>query len=254
MTQAVTSEEEDLLAEPADDTPDWLAEMQPDEPQAAQPVAQSSTDDGGFEWMTQAVTSEEEDLLAEPADDTPDWLAELQPDEEPQAAQPVAQSSADDSEFEWMSNAAASETEDDAMTAQPAGDTPDWLAELQPDEPRSAQPAAAAADSEFEWMTQAAEEEDALEDDLSAEPAAEMPDWLSEMQPSAEEAAEPVASAADNEFAWMGDAISEADTLEDEPIAQQDDLSAEMAGDTPDWLSEMRPAAEEEAEPVAYCR
>ncbi len=308
MSQAVTPEEEDLLAEPAGDTPDWLADLQPDEPQAAQPVAQSSPDDSEFEWMSQAVTPEEEDLLAEPIDDTPDWLADLQPDE-PKTAQPVAQSSPDEGEFEWMSQVTEEEepvAQADDLSAEPAGDTPDWLAEMQPAAEAEAEPAASAADDEFSWMTQATEEEEpaAQADDLSAEPAGEMPDWLSEMQPAAEAKAEPVASAADSEFewmsqateeeepaaqaddlsaeiagempdwlsemqpaagaeaepaasaaddefAWMGDAISEEDALEEEPVAQADDLSAEPAGEMPDWLSEMQPAAEEEAEPVA---
>ena len=243
--------EDEPAAELSSDMPDWLSEAAPTadigEEIAAEPVAEMGDDDS-FDWMSDSDTAEDQPA-AEPATDMPDWLSEAAPTAdigEEIAAEPVAEMGDDDS-FDWVSDGDAAE---DEPAAEPATDMPDWLSEAAPTadigEEIAAEPVAEMGDDDsFDWMS----DSDAAEDQPAAEPATDMPDWLSEAAPTAdigeEIAAEPVAEMGDDDsFDWIADS----EDAEDEP-------AAELSSDMPDWLSEAAPTADigEEiaAEPVA---
>jgi tetratricopeptide (TPR) repeat protein len=285
------------------ETPDWLAEMAPvDASEAPQ------TDEVGFEWMAegdaepQMVTTETLDWLSasaptdEPAGEPAqseatagvEWASEIRPEAEPSEmddwlaaaapAEPEFEASAD-AGLEWMSTTGEPE-------AASAVETPDWLAEMAP-----AGEVEQPTETRFEWMADAELEASSeaktsgnagLEwlagDESVPEPAptSETPDWLAEMAPGSETEASAeggiewmseaeAAPPAETSMEWMSDAEAAPETVapmdtpgwlsELGPSAEEPEAAAVSAD--PGWLSEVAPAGEppaeipeEEAEPV----
>ncbi len=263
---AEAGEESEPIA--AEETPDWLAELQPvndDEEEAvAEPVAEAGDD---FEWLTSEETPAEADEESEPiaAEETPDWLAELQPSDEEaeiEAEEPMA--SAGD-ELEWLTSEETS-AEDAEPVAEAAGDMPGWLAEDedQPDaEEETAEPVASAIDDQAE-MDENEETlvEPAPTEALESSPANNAPDWLNAMVPgldvdyeatedevSEDFEEEPEPETAKREFAWLIELVDEETAAVDQPafvfsrppvwmepaaLADQTDVDH----DFPDWPSD----------------
>lgn len=251
--------------------PDWLADLAPRHP--AETTGMSfgeSPEDSAFsaqdDWLTELNAEEAEDEAAADWQNVDDVAAEL-------AAIEASLSSAG-----LQSSQAA---DDETLVPE----VPDWLGEFgaQPLQ-EGASPAktddsgleeafAAALPLEggdLEWLDdvgeQAAEQvATELESTLPAE--AEVPDWLSELEP---QATAPTAGASDENLDWL-DEIAPAAPEPPEPFAFEEasagepSLGAPPASDLPDWLIELTPdeqfeqddhertAAEEtSAEPSAF--
>jgi len=244
------------------ETPDWLTDLKSSDEEA--PAVQNNMD-----WLTE----EPDEPEIEPATNIPDWLTETSPESEemqPETVssselewlstdnEPIAEPTAS-AEFEWLSDSG-----DNELEAEPAAETPDWLAQAAP---AAEIPSETAASSELEWLstdnesiaepTASAEFEwlsDSGDDELEAETAAETPDWLAQAAPAAEMPSE---TAASSELEWL--------STDNEPIAEptasaefewlsdsgDDELEAETAAETPDWLAQAAPAAEMPSEPAA---
>ncbi len=217
---------------PAAEAADGLSEMTPVE--EAQPEAAA-----GLEWMSEAepeatAATETPDWLAEmaPADaaETPqaeaagfDWMAEAEPEPSVEAPAEEAETSRN-AGLEWISGV-ESEVEPVA-----AAETPDWLAEMAPAE---ATESPQAEEGGFEWMADA--ESEALS-------PAETPDWLADMTPASETEA-----SAEGELEWIGDAEAAPPTETSMGWMSDDEAAPETVApmETPDWLAELGPTAEE---------
>jgi len=278
MIEAVPAEAEELpeAAEPAEEIPDWLAALQPEEaaaPEVAEAPAEPEVSEAdlwreimrqeGLEEMIEAVPAEAEELpeAAEPAEEIPDWLAALQPEEA--AAPEVAEAPAEP---------------EVAEVAGPAEETPDWLAALQPEEPAAPEVVEAPAEPEVpetdlwrEIMRQEGLEEmieavpaEAEELPEAAEPAEEIPDWLAALQPEEPAAPEVAEAPAEPEVAEVAGPVEEmpdwlAVLQPEEPAAPkvvEAPAEPEAAGvaeavepaeEIPDWLAALQP--EEPAAP-----
>jgi len=224
-------------AAPAGAMPDWMAELRP--PEADQPAA---TPAAGDDWLSAFGAPETpapaEVQPAAPAGAMPDWMAELRP---PEADQPAAAPAAGDdwlSAFgapeppapaevqpaapagslpDWMAELRPPEA--DQPAAVPAGSLPDWMGQMQPPAPAGtpAQPQAAESD----WFsgfgapqTPVPAEAQAGNDWLSAfgapdasgvpaaQPAEEVPDWLTSLRPQQAEPAAPEPAAPEGDD-WL---------------------------------------------------
>jgi len=151
MIEAVPAEAEGLpeKAEPAEEIPDWLADLQAEEPiapEVAEPPAELE--------ITEVVEA------AEPTKEIPDWLAALQ------AGEPTAP-----------------EVAEVAEAAEPAEGIPDWLAALQAEEPTAPQVAEPPAEPDITEIAVEAVELTAAEAQPEETKAAEeVPDWLASLQ------------------------------------------------------------------------
>ncbi len=223
-------------AVPADTMPDWMAELRP--PETAQPAAPAAGDDWLSAFGAPETPAPAEVQPAAPAGAMPDWMAELRP---PEADQPAAAPAAGDdwlSAFgapeppapaevqpaapagslpDWMAELRPPEA--DQPAAVPAGSLPDWMGQMQPPAPAGtpAQPQAAESD----WFsgfgapqTPVPAEAQAGNDWLSAfgapdasgvpaaQPAEEVPDWLTSLRPQQAEPAAPEPAAPEGDD-WL---------------------------------------------------
>jgi len=235
------AEWQDLMADEHDDSLDWFnaAKSEPEFGSSAEPASGEALPD----WFA------EMDDEPAAATDAPDWLSEMIPAEEPQpeaqtgpggmlnwlsqqdaAAEPASELPADESGFEWMSEAAS---EDTCVADTGVEAMPDWMSQAAPTGEFVEEVAATADDPGFEWMSEAASE-----DSGAADTGVEaMPDWMSQAAPHAESEFEletPVASAQDDSgFEWMSETEAE------EARATEPDA-------VPDWLSQLPPADDTE--------
>ncbi len=227
----------------AGEIPDWMSELAPTD-EGASHVEQSTEADTELEWAGDLSLAGDEEAEAVAAD-VPDWLNELEPEQDEaaeSAEEPAAQAeeSTLDDDFSWLADDDVEE-EGEAVAVE----VPDWMSELAPQdavtEPQVPAEAISADvdDPELEWMGELA-----TEDEEEAEAvAAEVPDWLSELEPTETEPqipAEAVSAEADDaELEWMSEL-----TTEDEEEAEA------VVADAPDWLSELEPTElQPEAEP-----
>ncbi|GIL08711.1 MAG: hypothetical protein BroJett033_2220 [Chloroflexota bacterium] len=175
-------------------------------------AADDDDDDAALDWLSdESLLDEMLDMEAlaagddQPADDdTPlGWsgLTETLPGAALAAEQQPEDSPVLDDESDWQ-------------TEMPDKDQqlPDWL-QPEDDEPESPEEA-------FSWLDEQPPDEAAAggADDASALPPAEMPAWLAEAQPGAD----------DSQFEWLAAAL-------DEP--EGDELAAAAGEVTPDWLA-----------------
>ncbi len=223
----------EVIDTPLADVPPAAVSAEP-----ALPVAGSAAD-----WMSS--------LEPEAADDSSlQWLEGETP--EPAAELPSSQPNA--SSFDWVNDLSGRDEPESALD--------DWMAST----PSSLSEIAAAEQppvTDFEWLSAARQDADNLEPQGDDEPEvdisepaasggfnwpsdndsassetvgeADVPDWLQELNP-AEEAP---AAQAEPSFSWL-------DIGSSEPTAQP-----ETASEMPDWLSDMSPEADTEAEPAA---
>jgi len=236
--------------------PDWLSELEPEglssEPESA--AMETASADTDFAWLADEENIESEAESGAAVDEAPAWLSELAPEGAISATTEPAVS--DDREFTWMTDEALATPEAEAETEAVAGDVPDWLSDLEAEptrsEPEPAAEAAVANDSEFTWLT----DEALATPEASAEPeavAADDLDWLSDLEPeptaSEPEPAPEVVAAQDSEFTWMmEEALANAG---DEGKPESEGEAEVVAGDVPDWLSELAPEPTSEPEPAA---
>ncbi|HVU13364.1 MAG TPA: tetratricopeptide repeat protein, partial [Phototrophicaceae bacterium] len=212
------NEQDDALVDD-DEMDDWLRQFGPAEPNKAKAVTDTpdwlTALDGAEtgvtekdEWFApdEAEPAEEFDLgsvqtLDSPDDEDSDWLAEFTPE-----------TSTPDDEFAWSKAAPAAEPE-----AQ-SSDVPDWLSSVEPDADEQPEKSELPIDDDFTWMNDGEpSSESEPQADAESDAAADMPDWLSSLNPlPSDEEAEPEAPSAvgaDDEFAWMSeDALSQAET------------------------------------------
>ncbi|MBL8119953.1 MAG: hypothetical protein JNJ78_20650, partial [Anaerolineae bacterium] len=182
-----------------DDTPDWLAAMQPEpEPEDDYALASDEPD-----WLAAADTSIES---AVPITE-PEWSTEVE--------QPTAVTE----EPDWLTSeqpTAESEFDDEQLAA---ADSPDWLAAAQLDLEPESTPAAVVSDDTPDWLRDVQPEAEAAPE---VEPVADSaPDWLSSLEPL-DETDEPEPAAAD-EPDWITDIVP-AD-IEEEPHTTAEWLS-----------------------------
>lgn len=189
-------------------------------------------DDNEFNWLDEQQPEEQpaagdsgadwltqpEEEAAEPAPVTDDWLA----------AAPVEESSAGGADLDWLAE----------PTSQ--ADIPDWMAEM----PATPEPPQSVEDTGAEWL---------------AEPeatTADTPNWLDEMTPASQEAAQPVEtpdwlSAAAPEPAGETEAPQSADSGFDWLSGSAEPAAEAPAPEGADWLSEMMPPEEAQSETVS---
>ena len=251
---------------PADDIPDWLAEVGMGEEEVSGETAE-------FESTSGAETSDElQEVAAEPGD-TPDWLAESIEAPADESAEEItsetpdwlvesgvenieAESEAAEDIPDWLVGSImdAESTEEDAPTEEGeivASDAiPDFirdagwserdpnieLDDLPPipdDVPITPPPEGESPD----WLRAAMETgESETEDDAAIEPG-EMPSWLAtQLPPDLEAAVEPASSTAEEEVEveppeWLRKSLGGEESESDE-----EDTPA--AGTVPDWLQE----------------
>ncbi|MEZ4669283.1 MAG: tetratricopeptide repeat protein [Anaerolineae bacterium] len=282
-------EPEEPEAEPAavaDDTPEWLADLEPEEPVAESAAVADDTP----EWLSamRAESGSLSDIEGEPeveANPTPDWLVGLEPEEPKPEPEPIGSATPD-----WLVDMQQNEEETAAKIEAEMSDTPEWLTDMQSEE--TAEPQAEMSVEEPDWLSAMQAESGA---EVEPEPLVnDTPDWLAEMQPDAvvdeplPPVQRPVSSAVTRDLSdwsvgqemdfeppaitndepdWLtnmaGDSVPEPDVegqLPYEETNTMDDMEEAVAGETPDWLSAMRPAeanhewdinAEEEHMPAA---
>ncbi|MFN8449321.1 MAG: tetratricopeptide repeat protein [Anaerolineae bacterium] len=315
---------------PVTDHPDWLIELE--QPQAGEAAFEAGTDEPEFPFAVAAAEEEttpmsdersqvpvepeaEDDdwmrgLLSEPGADSddsaapasespdeaamPDWMAELNPEAEPEAEadEPEVEAEAADlswlsdesagvagspaaplSDFPWMSGGDESEEAAPEAEEAVAAEMPDWMAELNPDAEPEAEadepvvPLEPTVEDDMSWFndhTQPDDESEEAAPEVEEAVAAEMPDWMAELNPEAE----PEAASGDAEpesepeleppalsdFPWMSGEEGEAE----QPAAENEfpwmnadaDTGTEAAepADIPDWLSDMQPQESAQAD------
>gem|GEM_PF-890538 len=235
---------------------EWLSELD-----AAPEKPAVNVED--FPWMSDAGVSDariEEDAEqaaaeqpvveadAEPAAEADmDWLAELEPassDEAVTDAEPVAEADAD-----WLTE--LQPDVDTGVSEQPipaaaADEDMNWLSELEPTpepEKEAAEELAAAvtstvASEEDSWLN---DDSDDADEGVAAEmPAAEIPAWLSDLEPDAEPEPEPEAQSESSTDAGEDDWLA----AEEEADEEESAIAAEM----PAWLTDLEPTSEPEKE------
>lgn len=257
---------------PVTDSPDWLSQL--DQPQTGEasngstdsaftggdetPAWGSADDDepqanDGVDWMRDLTIQPEaaDDEFAsmsgesgaddeEPAEgEMPDWLSELEPDDEADESE----SEAAPADLNWLADATSADvagTDDEVQAAE----IPDWMSELAPeqsDELETAEPALEPPSaSDFPWMNEEAEPVEAGETAVQASET--MPDWLAELAPETETSESEVQAALSPE---MGAADDMSWLNEESLTGAEAEADAEaVAGEMPDWLSELAPETE----------
>ncbi|HZY40421.1 MAG TPA: hypothetical protein VFF59_00315, partial [Anaerolineae bacterium] len=261
-SQPAESAEMPIESAPAEDVPDWLQSIGlPVTDQAVPPAADESAD-----WMSslrvtasQPTESAETPIESAPAEDVPDWLrdpgaTQTQPVAltEQQAETPVAEEGPD-----WLRAFDASPSEPAAsvpstIESAPA-EVPDWLRDI--GATAAAQPPAVESDDLPDWLrdtgaaTQPADTPAVPTFDLSAEaePAAETPDWLSNLQPPIKTG--PAASESSKSETTASPAMAAAAGLGTAgPIGVDKTPERDLpAAELPDWLKSLR-----EGQPAAF--
>ncbi len=237
MEQDADEPEAEPLA--AADTPDWLSSMEQDADEAEEadePAAIVDTPD----WLSSMDIGSDSKVEAEPepiVTDTPDWLSAMQPDDEPEAeSEPLAAADTPD----WLS---AMQPEDEP---EPLGiaDTPDWLSAMQPDDEPEAvvsedQNAEVKATDMSNWLDDMPEpeldtaqpmndEEWSEAAELAPEMTADVPDWLTAMNSTSNDA--PTNGENNDDYQW--DDASQEESMPAAPAP---------ASNAPDWLNAMVP-------------
>jgi len=227
VTEVPSEMPEPVAAEEAPDVPDWISELQEEEPEQT------------TEWLAE-VSEEAIDERVEPlaggGEDEIQDLAQESLDQAEAAAEEIP---------EWLADTAG--VDDDGEE-----DVPDWLAEL------PSVPAEDEAEESPEWVADAGEEAGTVE--------AEIPDWLAEAtEPEDDEEERKLtglaAVAAGAGLALAGEEEAEIAPQEEEgaaeevpevPIIPEEEERADWLSDldeeTPDWLAEISeaPPVEEE--------
>ena len=254
--------------EPAgvDNTPDWLKSLQSQPSGAQQPPSALQGGDNLPEWLSglpeisaqssSPAPKQNENKPVEPAqsESMPDWLDQLKQKSVPpesstpaEAAGPVP---------DWLAGFGSTAAQPPA--AAPTENVPDWLSNLQEKSAPGSGPAAAAFTSEPQsanpsgdmpsWLSQLqadvnnAQAAQLHKDDFEVVPAppaapkgtGALPDWLSNIEPTAPSSGSTPALIGDNK---------------DNAPGEQADTAFSM--ETPDWLSKLNPeqAAEKPVQP-----
>ncbi len=243
---------EETSAEPVSDTPDWLREVAP----AAEFEAEDTSDTGDagqFEWLS--GEGDVEEASTESVSDTPDWLRrEITP-----AAEDTS-GAGDAGQFEWLSGEGDEEeavetgftweTEESIEEARLVTDTPDWLAEIAPVGEASAEDITSeeagegeeasfqwGAESEPDWLADLSSDSEDSEETPETVEDSEVPMWLTDAAPSADDAlswteddAEPEITfstdPAESGFGWIGEHENIEAGIEHQPEAE-----AEFSGE-----------------------
>ncbi|MEP7292179.1 MAG: tetratricopeptide repeat protein [Chloroflexota bacterium] len=245
---------------------DWLAELEPEAESAESPAVNAED----FPWMT--ADDEDDESASEPTaapavvdtGELPDWLSEL---ESASAQTEAAATTVAAEDYSWMKDEAAEAVlpvePEPAAEAVPADDL-DWLSEFEPTaEAASSEPAVAAVpEDEYPWMATEAVEIEAPDEALEPADTNDEPDWLSALEPAAEQ---PAVAAPADDLDWLAElepaepavAVS-ADDLdwlaELEPAAEQPaavPAAEALPADDLDWLAELEPSGEQAADAVA---
>ena len=238
----------------ADEIPDWLQELQ-DEPPAeeASPEPVASPEQPP-DWQTAA---EQPQAAAEEAsaEELPDWLQDLKNDqpgaEAPTPDQPEPPVPAEEIP-DWMKNAPP--VEEAPSQPAPEESVPDWMADAALPESEEQQPAAE-EDEIPQWMSDYEPSTGEEPVGTPAEAEQEMPDWLKDSgEPPAEVGQVPEEPAAaevpEAEMPdWLqeiGQPPAEGDQVPEEPVAAD-----QPSSETPEWLKDFSTLPDVEAEPAS---
>ena len=275
QVEADQSEAADVAEVPAEeeiaaDDPDWLSQVDLDEDTPVETV--EAADDWDWSSSDQAWDDADETTgegAAQPAsDDEAAWVNDEQFDE---FAEPLAASGdAEDEAVAVNATVAAEEDSEQVPGLVPEASKPEDVTGNM------------MSDNEFNWLNQPDSEPEA---DDQEELAPEVPDWLSELDPTGSAADEPDDQAAadaeaiplEDEFGWLDDtndveeiaasempdwmsglAPEESDAEPEQEaetelewtgdLSTADEEEAVVAGEVPDWLSELEPG-DAETEP-----
>jgi hypothetical protein len=251
--------------EPAgvDNTPDWLKSLQSQPSGAQEPPAALPGGDNLPEWLSglpeisaqnsAPAAKENENQPVEPAqtESMPDWLEQLKQKSVPPES--TAPAEATGSTPDWLTGFRSSAAQ---LPAAPAENVPDWLSNLQEKSTPGAGTPAAAFSSEPQpanpsgdmpsWLSQLqadvnnAQDAQQHKDDFEVVPippaapkgTGALPDWLSNIEPTASSSGDTPALIGDNKDSAPGEQADTAFSME-----------------TPDWLSKLNP--EQDAEKPA---
>lgn len=206
-----------------DEPPDWLKNLRGKEEEPAAPSGEPAGQDEGSnaDWLDRIRERSKSDLPEEPPSepaDLPDWLRS---DAETPAPSPVEPARPASDNPDWLLRLRA--REEMSQAAQPGEEAPEWLKNLTPETPASAetpQPAESAGEENVpDWLQ-----------NLSVEPARqeETPDWMKSFTP---EATQPEA-----EQPGTQEPAPESFSFEAETPAQPSE-------GIPDWLKSFAPEA-----------
>ncbi len=253
--------DDDEPAALASEIPDWMAGLEPETAISAavdMPAANSLLDDDGMDWLSEieSTTPLDEPAVARPSTVDLAWLT-------PPEDEPVARPSTDD--LAWLTTiedeptpmalpttADLSWMPDEDTEEQPAivdADMPDWLTGGD-DVGKLDEPAAVALAStdDLAWMPS----EQDTEVEAAVEPA-EIPSWMSELEPETAAMAESDALETDeDDLAWLSNdapakpAAVSAKEGEFGWLTDSDDAPA--AASTPEWLTELEQLKEPSGE------
>ncbi len=291
--EVFAAEEED--ADPAD----WLAQVEDDQSEIADVVEVSAEEAavGDADWLTQVDLDEDAPIETVEAADDWDWSSSDQAwDDTDETTGERAAEPAPDDEAAWVNDeqldefaeplAASGDAEDEAVAVNATAAAEADSEQVPGLVPEASKPEDVTgkmmSDNEFNWLNEPDSEPEA---DDQEELAADIPDWLSELDPTGAAADEPDDQADANaeaipledEFGWLDDtndveeiAVSEMpdwmnglapEESDAEPeqeaetelewtgdLSTADEEEAAVAGEVPDWLSELEPS-EADAEP-----
>ena len=232
-----------------DDVPDWLqglGDVQSTSSEEHPPTEAEVPDWLGSPEPTEDETPEpqpQEQIMAEPTDDNdiPDWLKDMQTEEEQSAPQETPQESAQ--EPTMMGDESLADWQIDDETAEPS-------AELDATDTGTLGTSAAEQDDAIAWLEGLASKHGAKPEELVTDPADRKetePDWVQKAKATQEQAGveEPVAQ----EQSPAEPAADLPDFLSEERARPVEETPAEPPADLPDFLAEEQ--AEPAEEPAA---
>ncbi len=224
----------------AANVPDWMSELAPSAEPATSFSNANDTTSAESDWLSDFSTDAPQAAAdsAPEAANVPDWMSELAPSAEP-ATSFSNTNDTTSAESDWLSDFSTDAPQAAADSAPQAANVPDWMSELAP----SAEPATSfsnandTASAESDWLSDFSTDAPQAATD-SAPQAANVPDWMSELAPSAEPATSfsNTNDTASAESDWLSDFSTDA------PQAAAD--AAPQAANVPDWMSELAPSAE----------
>ena len=252
------TEEEEIL-------PDWLTAPEPTVSEAEAEFPNTEPEPIEIQGPAAETESEGEPPSPEPDEEVPGWLSRLVP-----AAAPTGASTDEEETPGWLTRLVPGEPEE-VPEPTPGGEeteegtSPEWLADLQPtdavaeaeevlEEAEAGLPEPEAEEgTSSDWLADQQRVDERMEPE--AEPQAaqaegeEVPAWLADLQPEAEETeteTETVQLTGEIEEGeipdWMAELQAGADEAETELMPTPIDIEE---GDIPDWVAALRPSDEE---------
>ena len=285
---SISSPEAEIPEQPAQESelPDWLSDLEPEAAQAPQLSETPAELDGALAEMISGLPADDlkpqetNPEISESADAIPDWLKEFDSDEdtnEPEVKTVPVQEDSPSSESDlpdWLKAFSDETPVDGAPDSEPQPDASTLSSAVEDTLPSVILGAAAELGDENESTDQdvskqeeqgpapSKETEEWL--DASAQPAQEIPDWLSDLEPEAAASSEPQVTPNDSTKALKSKLVEETQSDEipenaDDAFAWLESLAAKHGAEeealstppeerdtsVPDWLQDLGEAPQE---------